>query len=85
LVIEERLASLRALAESMDRQEEQVRRYLTPFNLAVFSHYKLRVAAEVRWHQEFLEQLPSVLAKPDQTAAPEADGRVASDRRKQGE
>jgi DNA-binding PadR family transcriptional regulator len=82
-VIEERLASLRALAESMDRQEDQVRQYLTPFNLAVFSHYKLRVAAEVRWHQEFLEQLPNVLAKPNQT--PEADRRVASDRRKPGE
>jgi DNA-binding PadR family transcriptional regulator len=84
-VIEERLASLRALAESMDRQEEQVRQYLTPFNLAVFSHYKLRVAAEVRWHQEFLEQLPNVLAKPDQIASPEAGGRVAPDGRKPGE
>jgi DNA-binding PadR family transcriptional regulator len=78
-VIEERLASLRALAESMERQEQQVRQYLTPFNLAVFSHYKLRVAAEVRWHQEFLEQLPAVLGKPDQAPAPEADGSDDSD------
>jgi DNA-binding PadR family transcriptional regulator len=79
-VIEERLASLRALAESMDRQEQQVRQYLTPFNLAVFSHYKLRVAAEIHWHQEFLEQLPHVLAKPEQGPASEAGGHMAPDR-----
>jgi DNA-binding PadR family transcriptional regulator len=84
-VIEDRLASLRALAESMDRQEQQVRQYLTPFNLAVFSHYKLRVAAEVRWHQEFLEQLPSVLAKRDQAPAPQANGDVAADRQEPGD
>jgi len=79
-VIEERLASLRTLAESMDRQEQQVRQYLTPFNLAVFSHYKLRVAAEIRWHQEFLQQLPHVLAKPEQAPASEAGGHRALDR-----
>jgi DNA-binding PadR family transcriptional regulator len=83
-VIEERLASLRMLAESMDRQEQQVRQYLTPFNLAVFNHYKLRVAAEERWHREFLEQLPKVLAKRDQTVAPAAERRERSDGRTSG-
>jgi DNA-binding PadR family transcriptional regulator len=84
-VIEERLASLRALAESMDRQEQQVRQYLTPFNLAVFSHYKLRVAAEIRWHQEFLQQLPHMLAKPEQASASEAGGHMALGRDEPGE
>jgi hypothetical protein len=63
LVIADRLASFRALAESIERQEQQVGQYLTPYNLAVFDHSKPRVAAEVRWHEEFLERLPSVLGE----------------------
>ena len=72
LVIADRLASFRALAESLERQEQQVGQYLTPYNLAVFDHYKLRVAAEVRWHEEFLERLPSVLGERLPPAAPAA-------------
>jgi DNA-binding PadR family transcriptional regulator len=67
-VIAERLASLRALAESVERQEHQVRQYLAPLDLAVVRHFKLRVAAEVRWHEEFLEQLPVVLSKSQSEA-----------------
>lgn len=74
-IIEDRLASFHALAESMERQEQQVRQYLTPFNLAVFAHYKARVAAEVRWHEEFLEQLP-VLSERDH--APPAAGSASA-------
>jgi len=66
--MEQRLASLRALAESMERQEQQVRQYLTPLNSAVFSHCKARVAAEARWHEEFLGLLPGVLGRPGQPA-----------------
>ena len=67
-VIEERLASFSALAESMERQEQQVRQYLTPFNLAVFAHYKQRVAAEVNWHGGFLERLPAVCGEREDSA-----------------
>jgi|GraSoi_2013_60cm_1033757.scaffolds.fasta_scaffold07715_4 DNA-binding PadR family transcriptional regulator len=70
-VIEERLAALRAHADGMERWEDQVRQYLTPLNVATFRHYKLRVAAEIRWHEEFLAQLPDVLSKPE-TAGPDA-------------
>jgi DNA-binding PadR family transcriptional regulator len=78
-VIEDRLASFRALLESMERQEQQVRQYLTPFNLAVFAHYKLRVAAEVQWHQEFLEHLPAVLGQPAPAATPGSDSGGGAD------
>ncbi len=70
-VIEERLSALRAHADGMERWEDQVRQYLTPLNVATFRHFKLRVAAEIRWHEEFLAQLPDVLSKPE-AARPDA-------------
>jgi len=58
--IEERLAALRAFAESTERMERQVRPYLTPVDEAVIGHFKLRLEAELRWHTELLEQLPTL-------------------------
>jgi DNA-binding PadR family transcriptional regulator len=70
-IIADRLATFRALADSMERQEQQVRRYLTPFTLAVFAHYKARVAAEAQWHEEFLRELPALGRPPAPTVAGE--------------
>ena len=78
-VIEERLASFTTLAESMERQEQQVRQYLTPLNLAVFAHYKQRVAAEVRWHEEFLERLPAVLGEREHSDTHGAEPNAGAD------
>jgi DNA-binding PadR family transcriptional regulator len=58
--LEERLAALRSFAESTERMVQQVRPYLTPVDEAVIRHFTLRLEAEVRWHQELLDQLPTL-------------------------
>jgi DNA-binding PadR family transcriptional regulator len=62
VAIEERLAALRASAESTDRMRQQVQQYLTAVDEAVIRHFMLRLEAELRWHQELLERLPSMLS-----------------------
>jgi DNA-binding PadR family transcriptional regulator len=64
-VVEGRLVALTAFAENMERWERQVQPFLTPLNVAVFRHFKLRVQADVQWHQEFLDLLPGVLARSE--------------------
>lgn|SRR5262249_23563945 len=78
-VIEERLASFSALAESLERQEQHVLQYLTPFNLAVFAHYKERIATEIRWHAFFLERLPAVLGEQEHPSAHDAAAGTGAD------
>jgi DNA-binding PadR family transcriptional regulator len=65
LATEERLASLRAIADSMRRMEQQVRQYLTPIDGFVLRHFALRLEAELRWHEELLDRLPELLGKPN--------------------
>src|SRR5260370_33465338 len=57
--IEERLAALRAFAESTERMERQVRPYLTPVDEAGIGPFKPRPEAGLRRHTEPLGPLPT--------------------------
>jgi DNA-binding PadR family transcriptional regulator len=77
LALEERLAALRASADSMERMEQQVLQYLTPVDGMVLRHFTLRLEAELRWHQELLDHLSALRSErgiaalpPDDAAAP---------------
>jgi DNA-binding PadR family transcriptional regulator len=73
LALEERLAALHASAESMERMEQQVRQYLTPVDGMVLRHFALRLEAELRWHQELLDQLPALRSEEAVVASPPDD------------
>lgn len=72
-LVEERLQTLRTVLASTTRQRERLAEqgYLPPAGLIIFRHSEARVEAELRWHEELLDQLSSL---GEQTASWPAGG-----------
>lgn len=72
-VIQERRLSLAAEQSSWLRLRTMAEPYLSPMDRATFRHTLLRLETELAWHDELLEQLPTLIGDTDPTTKEETE------------
>ncbi|GAA4551984.1 hypothetical protein GCM10023192_80670 [Amycolatopsis samaneae] len=66
--LEDRRASLTHQHQEMCHLREEADPYLTAMEKMIFEHTLRRLRLEIDWHDELLDQLPTLVAAPSRTA-----------------